>query len=171
MKAVNFFKLAVAAALVIGIGFLIPTDSGAATSSIGSTVSIVAAVTITDEADQVWGIMVVPSGADDVWIMDPCNAALTGAHDNANNPLVDENTGSFQINGTGTLTVNFGATMGANFTGTNAPVLSDPTVCPTSGSAPLDAGVFVVGVGSTLTVASTTAAGDYVATINVSANY
>ncbi|MCH7878622.1 MAG: hypothetical protein IH914_04825 [candidate division Zixibacteria bacterium] len=116
--------------------------------------------------------MVVPSTGSDIWIMDPCSGDVSGGT-LGNNPLDDEFAGSFRINGTGTLAVKFTATIGANFSGVDAPVLSVITTCPATSPQDLTGGVLVVGVGATLTVATSTAASatPYTATINVSANY
>ncbi len=175
MKATNFLKLAMAASLVIGMGFLISPSTNATSHTIGSSVTIGIPVTVNGDFDLLWGDLAAPSAGIETWVID-CGAALSGGDPGNDLFPGDHQLGQFTISGQPGATVNFSVdvTPTLDFSvGDPALLLHTPDMCVASPYALNGISCdLVVTVGASLNVGSTATAGDHTdGEISMTANY
>ena len=174
MKATNFLKLAMAAALVIGIGTMVSQDTKAETGTIGSSVSIGIPVAISGDFDLLWGTLVAPSSGTDNWTINCAGALSGGASVNDLFPT-DHQIGQFTISGEPLASVTFSVavTSGLDFNSGDANLLlKDPVACVTSPDDLDGSGDLVVEVGASLDVSAGANSGSHTdGEITMTANY
>ncbi|MCH9031001.1 MAG: DUF4402 domain-containing protein [candidate division Zixibacteria bacterium] len=168
MRTATFLKLAVITGLVIGIGFMVSTDTRAASDQIGSSVTIGTALTVTKGNDLVWGILAAPTSTSETWNINCGTGVLSGGL--AANDLFsgDHNVGTFAINGQ----INGIITTSSTFTSFTDPALTLSNISVCAGTVLSSTGTMAVTIGGDLNITNAAVAGSYTdATITLTANY